>query len=116
MALMMMLTVAWFAHRNQWGGDIKFTRSRFGRALIELAVVAAAPTLTWALVDKAGLPAQPVVIGAIVLLFAADWKWRVYSEALNRAEATPETLNGLIRDMLAAKTASAVGHNFTPLW
>ena len=35
---------------------------------------------------------------------AAKWKWRVYTEALNRAETQPETLDGLIRDMIAAKS------------
>jgi leucyl-tRNA synthetase len=38
---------------------------------------------------------------------AGKWKWRVYGEALSRADSRPETLDGLIRDMLAAKTASA---------
>jgi leucyl-tRNA synthetase len=38
---------------------------------------------------------------------AAGWKWRVYCEALSRASSNPQTLNGLIRDMLAAKTAAA---------
>jgi leucyl-tRNA synthetase len=38
---------------------------------------------------------------------AAKWKWRVHSEALSRANTNPATLDGLIRDMLAAKTASA---------
>jgi leucyl-tRNA synthetase len=38
---------------------------------------------------------------------AAKWKWRVYSEALSRAASHPETLDGLIRDMLAAKTGTA---------
>jgi leucyl-tRNA synthetase len=38
---------------------------------------------------------------------AAKWKWRVYSEALSRASSKPETLDGLIRDMLSAKAASA---------
>jgi TRAP-type C4-dicarboxylate transport system permease large subunit len=76
MAVMMMVTVAYFAHRNNWGGDVKFSATRFGRAMIELAIVAAAPTLAWALVEKAGLPAQPVVLGATVALFAADWKWK----------------------------------------
>jgi len=37
---------------------------------------------------------------------AAKWKWRVYSEALNRAISRPETLDGLIRDMLAAKAGT----------
>jgi len=38
---------------------------------------------------------------------AAKWKWRVYNEALSRANTRPETLDGLIREMLAAKVASA---------
>lgn len=38
---------------------------------------------------------------------AAKWKWRVYIEALNRAQSHPETLDGLIRDMLAAKPPTA---------
>ncbi|HUK27854.1 MAG TPA: leucine--tRNA ligase [Candidatus Acidoferrales bacterium] len=37
---------------------------------------------------------------------AAKWKWRVYNEAMARFTKQPETLNGLIRDLLAAKTAS----------
>ena len=35
---------------------------------------------------------------------AAKWKWRVYNEALTRAETQPETMDGLIRDMIAAKS------------
>ena len=31
----MMVTVAYFAHKNGWGGDIKFSGSRFGKAMIE---------------------------------------------------------------------------------
>jgi leucyl-tRNA synthetase len=37
---------------------------------------------------------------------AAKWKWRVYIDALTRANSHPETLDGLIRDMLSAKVAS----------
>jgi leucyl-tRNA synthetase len=37
---------------------------------------------------------------------AAKWKWRVYNEALTRFSAHPETMDGLIRDMISAKTAS----------
>ena len=39
MALLMMLTVAYFAHKNGWGGDIKFEWPRVIKALVELAVV-----------------------------------------------------------------------------
>lgn len=37
---------------------------------------------------------------------AANWKWRVLIEALQRADTQPETLDGLIRDMISAKVAS----------
>jgi leucyl-tRNA synthetase len=37
---------------------------------------------------------------------AAKWKWRVVIEALQRADTHPETLDGLIREMLTAKVAS----------
>src|SRR3954464_13933809 len=39
MAVLMMLTVAYFAHKNKWGGDVKFSASRFGKSMIELGVV-----------------------------------------------------------------------------
>ncbi len=72
MAVLMMITVAYFAHRNGWGGDIKFSGSKLARALLELAVVIAWPLVIWALVVKAGLPAQPVVLTGLVMLFVAD--------------------------------------------
>jgi leucyl-tRNA synthetase len=37
---------------------------------------------------------------------AAKWKWRVYNEALTRFSSRPETMDGLIRDMISAKAAS----------
>ncbi|MBS0443589.1 MAG: TRAP transporter large permease [Proteobacteria bacterium] len=71
MALLMMATVAYFAHKNGWGGDIKFSGSRFGKALIETAVVAGWPLAVWGLVE-AGAQPQLTVAVALVLLFAAD--------------------------------------------
>ena len=39
MAVLMMLTVAWFAHKNGWGGDVKFEWPRvIGRAAETLVV------------------------------------------------------------------------------
>jgi TRAP-type C4-dicarboxylate transport system permease large subunit len=76
MALLMMVTVAYFAHRNGWGGDVKFSSSRFGRALIELGLVIAWPLGAWALVNKMELPAQPVIFGAIISLFVLDRLFR----------------------------------------
>src|SRR6478735_6297901 len=48
MALLMMCTVAFFAHRNKWGRDIAFKWSRIGKALLELCVVIGFPTAIWA--------------------------------------------------------------------
>ncbi|MGZ5155998.1 MAG: TRAP transporter large permease, partial [Caldimonas sp.] len=39
MAILMMLTVAYYAHKNKWGADVKFSKSRFFKAMGELAVV-----------------------------------------------------------------------------
>src|SRR5207342_3745514 len=39
MAILMMLTVAYYAHKNNWGADIKFLWSRVGKATLELAIV-----------------------------------------------------------------------------
>ena len=37
MAILMMLTVAYYAHKYHWGGDIAFEWGRLGKALFELA-------------------------------------------------------------------------------
>ena len=58
MAFLMMVTVAYFAHKNKWGGDVKFSATRFGKALIELAVVAAWPLAVALLVVAAWMVAR----------------------------------------------------------
>jgi TRAP-type C4-dicarboxylate transport system permease large subunit len=72
MAGLMMVTVAYFAHKNGWGGDIRFDWHRFGKAIAETLVVIGWPVAMWLLVVKAGLPAQPTVIAGLVVLFVAD--------------------------------------------
>ena len=72
MAALMMLTVAYYAHKNGWGADIKFEWPRVINALIETAVVAGWPVVIWLLVVKAGMPPQATVLGGLVVLFAAD--------------------------------------------
>src|SRR6187200_3349550 len=39
MAIMMMCTVAYFAHKNNWGRDVKFSWRQLGRASMEVAIV-----------------------------------------------------------------------------
>jgi len=73
MSVLMMLTVAYFAHKNGWGGDIKFEWPRMIRALTETAVVVIWPVALWLLVNEAQWHAQATVLGALALLFAADY-------------------------------------------
>ena len=75
MALLMMLTVAYFAHKNGWGGDIKFSAAKFGKALIEMAVVAGWPTAVYYAIQFGAQPQLTVAV-ALVVLFAADRHFR----------------------------------------
>jgi TRAP-type C4-dicarboxylate transport system permease large subunit len=75
MALLMMCTVAFFAHRNKWGRDIAFKWSRIGKALLELCVVIGFPTAIWA-ATQAGANPAPTFFAAMVLLLAADRVFR----------------------------------------
>ncbi len=72
MAGLMMLTVAYFAHKNGWGADTKFEWPRVIKALAETLVVAGWPLLLWVLITKFGFPAQITVFAGLIALFAAD--------------------------------------------
>jgi len=76
MAILMMFTVAYFAHKNGWGGDIKFEWPRVVKALAETVVVIVWPVAMWLLVAKAGLQPQLTVLGGAIVLFAADRVFR----------------------------------------
>ncbi len=104
MAVLMMATVAYFAHKNGWGGDIRFSGARFGKAMLETAVVAGWPLAVYYAV-QAGAPAQPTVIGAIVLLFAAD---RVFRFQAVLPIMTPVLLIGGMTTGLFTPTEGAI--------
>ncbi|MDI1270341.1 MAG: TRAP transporter large permease [Polaromonas sp.] len=72
MGVLMMLTVAYFAHKNGWGADIKFEWPRVIKALVETLVVAGWPLALWLLITKAGFPPQITVFVGLIVLFAAD--------------------------------------------
>jgi TRAP-type C4-dicarboxylate transport system permease large subunit len=72
MAFLMMLTVAYFAHKNGWGADIKFEWPRVIKALTETAVVICWPLLLWVLITKLNFPPQITVFAGLIGLFAAD--------------------------------------------
>ena len=56
MGLLMMLTVAYFAHKNGWGADVKFEWPKVIKALAETAVVVGWPLAIWWLVTTMGTP------------------------------------------------------------
>ena len=72
MTILMMLTVTYYAHKNGWGRDMKFSAPRLIKALSELAVVIGWPLLVWLVVTRFNMPAQPTVFGALALLFILD--------------------------------------------
>jgi TRAP-type C4-dicarboxylate transport system permease large subunit len=71
MALLLMLTVAWFARRNGWGRDTRPEWRRIVKALAELAVVVAFPFVLWAL-SRTGVNMQLATALALAALLAAD--------------------------------------------
>ena len=75
MTALMMVTVAYFAHKNNWGADTKFEWPRVAKAGMELLVVIAWPFSIWGLI-KAGLNPAIAIGIAIVVLFAPDWKFK----------------------------------------
>ena len=104
LALLMMGMVAYFAHRNGWGRDVRFSRQRFGGALIEMAVVFAWPFGTYWLI-QAGLPARPCVLGALASLFVAD---RVFRFQAVLPIMTPVLLIGSMTAGIFTPTEGAV--------
>ncbi len=72
MALLMMLTVAYFAHKNGWGGDVKFEWPKLLKALVETLVVVGWPLIIWILITELHAQPQLTVLLGLVVLFAAD--------------------------------------------
>src|SRR5687768_15018650 len=72
MTILMMVTVAFFAHRNGWGSDSPFSWSQLGRATIEVAIVMAFPIAVW-LMMRAGLSTSVAIGIALAVLMAVDW-------------------------------------------
>jgi TRAP-type C4-dicarboxylate transport system permease large subunit len=75
MGLAMMLTVAWFAWRRNYGSDVPFSVSRLVKAVIEVVLVGVLPATLWALLQF-GAHQGLAIIAAMVVLFALDWYFR----------------------------------------
>ena len=80
LTLLMMLTVAYYARRNGWGGDVAFHWGRLGGASLEILLVLAFPMAVW-LAVKAGASVNVAAITAFVVLLALDWRYN-FSDVL----------------------------------
>ena len=81
MTLLMMLTVAWFAHRNGWGSDVVFSGKALGQAILEIGVVLAFPLVVWLLVTRAGVSPNVAAGLSLAVLLALDW-WFDFSAVM----------------------------------
>jgi len=72
LTLLMMFTVAYFARKNNWGGDVPFDWKRLGAASIEVLVVMAVPFSIWVM-TKLGISANTAALIAFAVLLAVDW-------------------------------------------
>ncbi|MEO8525848.1 MAG: TRAP transporter large permease [Caldimonas sp.] len=105
LAILMMLTVAYYAHKNNWGGDIKFSSTRLFKALVELAVVVGWPLLLWLAVARLGAPAQITVLIGLASLFVLD---RIFHFEAVLPIMTPVLLIGGMTTGLFTPTEGAI--------
>jgi len=75
MAILMMFTVAYYAHKYKWGSHIAFEWRRLGKALGELGLVIGFPLVMWGLV-VAGVAFNLAFGVCIAGLLLADLKWK----------------------------------------
>jgi TRAP-type C4-dicarboxylate transport system permease large subunit len=73
MTLMMMGTVAFYAHKNGWGSDTPFSLREVASAAGEICIVLGFPLTLWLLVTYAGMTVNSAVGLGLVVLLAADW-------------------------------------------
>lgn len=105
MTALMMLTVAYYAHKNGWGADIQFHWPVFSKALLELAVVCAWPTVLWLLITYADAPPRVTVLSGLALLFIAD---RIFRFEAVLPIMTPVLLIGGMTSGLFTATEGAI--------
>src|SRR6195952_4514513 len=72
MTLLMMATVAYFAHKNGWGSDAPFSWAQIGSAGLEIVIVLGFPLGVW-LSGVAGPSAKIAVGVGLAPFLALDW-------------------------------------------
>jgi len=74
LTILMMMTVAYYARRNNWGGDVPFSLRRLLTAGLEILVVLAVPMAVWIMTEQ-GVAPNLAVGGVFVLLLILDWQF-----------------------------------------
>jgi len=74
LTILMMLTVGYYARRNNWGGDVAFNWKRLGGAGLEVLIVLSFPLSIW-LMTLAGVSPNVATGIAFVVLLALDWRF-----------------------------------------
>jgi TRAP-type C4-dicarboxylate transport system permease large subunit len=74
MTVLMMLTVAYYARKNNWGGDTKFDMRRLAGAGLEVLIVLAFPFSIWVMTNL-GLSANVAAGIAFAVLLLLDWRF-----------------------------------------
>lgn len=72
LTVLMMLTVAYHARRQGWGGDVAFHWGRLGGATVEILLVLAFPMAVW-LAVKAGASVNVAALSAFVVLLVLNY-------------------------------------------
>jgi TRAP-type C4-dicarboxylate transport system permease large subunit len=74
LTIMMMVTVAYYARKNNWGGDTRFDLRRLAGAGMEVLIVLAFPFSIWTMTHL-GVSTNWAAISAFVVLLLLDWRF-----------------------------------------
>ena len=105
MTLMMMLTVAYFARRNNWGSDAPFSWPQLIKSGIEVAVVLASGAAIWGIFV---VTEWPLLIGAFLVIAVLTWADWYFKFSAVMALMTPMLLIGGMTAGLFTPTEAAV--------
>ena len=105
MTVMMMLTVAYFARRNNWGSDAPFSWPQLIKSGIEVAVVLATGAAIWGIFV---ITEWPLLIGAFLVIAVLTWADWYFKFSAVMALMTPMLLIGGMTAGLFTPTEAAV--------
>jgi hypothetical protein len=105
MTLMMMLTVAYFARRNNWGSDAPFSWPQLIKSGLEVGVVLAAGAAIWGIFI---ITEWPLLIGAFLVIAVLTWADWYFKFSAVMALMTPMLLIGGMTAGLFTPTEAAV--------